>query len=101
MLNSLITIQQRESGKDVAGQRTQSWVNFTTVWGEIAFPSGLQAIRGGEPVSIAKASIKVRLRSDLTADMRALCGTQVFDIKAVLPNMVNRKYMFLACEVSK
>lgn len=99
-LNSQIQVQQRQAGSDAAGQPLQAWVTVATLWAEIRHPTGLEAIRAGGQVSTVQASIKVRQRPGITAAMRVLHGTTVYDIRAVLTDQVDRAHMHLVCEVS-
>lgn len=100
VLNRRVTIRQQAAGTDAAGQPLAGWVTVDTVWASIRHPSGIEALRADAPVSTARASIKVRLRSGITAAMQAVHGATVYDIKAVLPDQEDRRYMFLVCEAS-
>jgi SPP1 family predicted phage head-tail adaptor len=99
-LNSPITIQQRTILGDALGQPAETWTTLADLWGEIRHPSGVQQIKAGAEVSTVRASIKVHQRADITAAMRVLHGSTVYDIKAVLPDERGRVFMFLACEVT-
>lgn len=101
MLNNRITIRQRQTGSDAAGQPTSSMVDVVSLWADILHPSGIEAARADAPVSTVRASMKVRLRSDITAAMYVLSGSLLYDIKAVLPDLKDRRFMFLVCEASK
>lgn len=99
-LNSPITIWQRTSAEDALGQPVETWTALAELWGEIRHPSGVQQIKAGAEVSTVRASIKVHKRDDITAAMRVLHGSTIYDIKAVLPDERGRVYMFLVCEVT-
>jgi SPP1 family predicted phage head-tail adaptor len=99
-LNNPITIQQRTSATDALGQPVETWSDLATMWGEIRHVSGMQQIKGDAEISTVRASIKVYQRDDVTAAMRVLHGSTLYDIKAVLPDELGRVYMFLACEVA-
>ena len=96
-LNQRITLQRRATGHDAAGQPVQTWADICTVWADVRYQGGLESLKGGEPVSVAKASIRIRYRTELDAGMRAVLGATVFDIKAVLPD-AGREYLDLSCE---
>lgn len=98
-LNSQIQIRQRQAGSDAAGQPLTSWTTVATLWAEIRHPTGLEQIRAGAQISTVQASIKVRQRAGITAAMQAVHGSTVYEIRAVLPDAVDRAYMFLVCEV--
>ena len=99
-LNSAITIQQRASAEDSLGQPVETWAPLAWLWGEIRHPSGAQQIKAGAEVSTVRASVKVHKRDDITAAMRVVHGSTVYDIKAVLPDERGRVFMFLVCEVA-
>ena len=100
-LNTLITIRQRAPGTDAAGQPVDTWQTVATPWAEIRYPSGLEQLRGGAQTSVVQASIKVRRNSVITPAMQAVQGARVFNIKAVLPDEVDRLFMFLVCELAQ
>lgn len=98
-LSTMVTIQARSTGEDAYGQPVTGWTDVCAVWAEVRHPSGVEYLRADAVQSTIRASIKVRLRNDITAAMRVLVGTTVYNIKAVLPDLVSRAFMFLACEV--
>jgi SPP1 family predicted phage head-tail adaptor len=98
-LKDWITIQQAGNVKDELGQPIPGWPDLDSMWGDIRFLSGLEASRADAPVSIVKASIRIRRRTDVLANMRAVDDEgRIYDIKAVLPNKQNRQYIDLVCE---
>ncbi len=101
-LNRRITIQKRDTGRDAAGQPVDTWSDYVTVWANIKAPTGMGAIRdmqGDLSASIARYSIRIRYRTDLDASMRVVYGSQVFDIKGVLPDHADHEYTDLVCEI--
>lgn len=97
-LNRRITIQRLQDGQDEIGQPVQTWVDVATVWANIRYLNGVETVKSDAPVSVAKASIRIRRRTDVTAGMRAVHGSTIFDIKAVLPDEESRERVDLACE---
>lgn len=97
-LNRRVKIQQLAAGQDALGQPVQTWSDLATVWANIKFNSGSETIKATAESSTAKASIRVRYRADITAGMRVLHGTTVFNIVAVLPDEQSRQHVDLACE---
>lgn len=97
-LNRRITIQAPGTTQDEAGQPIEGWTDVIAVWANVRYLNGIETVKSDAPVSIAKASIRIRYRVGITAGMRATMGDTVFDIKAVLPDEVSRVYMDLACE---
>ncbi|NYT76551.1 phage head closure protein [Alcaligenaceae bacterium] len=96
-LNRQVTIQKPKTPE--AGEPFPTgWDDVTTVWADVKLPSGIQAIKSGIDVSVVKASIRVRYRTDITAAMRVAYDGIMFDIRAVLPDVSGRVYLDLVCE---
>lgn len=98
-LNRLVSIQCRAAGQDAAGQPNGTWTELAGVWANVRYQSGVEAMKADASVSTAKASIRIRRRTDVTAAMRVVYGSTTFEIKAVLPDEQDRAYAFLVCEV--
>lgn len=98
-LKDWITIQYPGSVKDELGQPIPGWTTLDSMWADIRFPSGLTVVRADAPVSIIKASIRIRRRTDVLPTMRVVDDEgRIYDIKAVLPNKQSRQYIDLVCE---
>ena len=98
-LNSRVTIKQLVAGQDALGQPVQTWSVLASVWANIKFLSGAQAVRSGAETSISKVAIRIRYRADVNAGMRVEDGAMVYDIRAVLPDVANRGFTDFVCEV--
>lgn len=96
-LRTRIVITQRGTAQDALGQPVVTWNTVAVVWADIRHPSGVQAVKSDADLSIVKASIRIRRRSDVDAGMRVTAGADVYDIKAVLPD-ADRKYLNLPSE---
>lgn len=97
-LDQRVTLRTRAAGQDAIGQPVLTWTDVATVWANVRYNSGAESIKAGADTSVVKASIRIRYRAGVLADMRAVHGTEVFEIKAVLP--AKRKgYVDLVCEV--
>lgn len=96
-LNSRVTLAQRVGGADSWGQPMETWVDLASMWADIRFQSGMAALRGDATVAVARASVRIRYRTDVLPGMRLRYGATVFDIKASLPS--GREYVDLVCEV--
>lgn len=96
--NRLVSIQQLAAGQDALGQPVQTWTQVCAPWADMLNQTGASAIRAGADVSTVKTSIRIRWRSTpITAGMRVVCGTVVYDIQAVLPDLKNREHIDLVC----
>jgi SPP1 family predicted phage head-tail adaptor len=98
-LNRRVTIKYLSSGQDAIGQPVTTWNDLAPVWASILHLNGIEAIKADAQASIVKASIKIRRRTDVTASMRVYHGSVVYEIKAVLPDEVDRTKTFLSCEL--
>lgn len=99
-LNTRCVIQRRTGGTNDWGEPLpEGWETHATVWANVKHLSGSEAIKADSEVSTVRASIRIRYRSDITAGMRVLIGTVVYDIEAVLPDMVQRKHVDLVCKL--
>ena len=99
-LNQRINIEQRTGSQDELGQPIESWVLVAAVWASVKHQSGLSAIKGDADVSTVKASIRIRYLALLNAGMRVSHGSDIYDIKAVLPNRAEG-FTDLVCEATK
>jgi SPP1 family predicted phage head-tail adaptor len=98
-LNRQVTIQSPPTAEDALGQPTGSWTTVATVWANVRALNGLETIKGGAETSVAKASIRIRYRTDVTSAMRVVHGSTTYEIKAVLPDVAGKRHVDLACSV--
>lgn len=96
-MNHRITLLQRASGGSSGGQPSRVWNNVATIWADVRFQSGAEVLRAGAEVSIKRASIRIRARTDAGPAWRVRYLGEDFDIKSVLPD-ADRSFMFLICE---
>ena len=97
-LRHMVDVQHRASTEDALGQVVGAWATLCSVWADIRLPSGLEQLRGDAFVSRTRASIRIRKRDDITAAMRVVHGSTVYEIKAVLVDMQTRAFLDLVCE---
>ncbi len=99
-LNQRINIEQRTSSQDELGQPVDSWSLVAAVWASIKHQSGLSAIKADADISTVKASIRIRYSAGIDAGMRVVCGSDIYDIRAILPNRAEG-FIDLVCEATK
>jgi SPP1 family predicted phage head-tail adaptor len=97
-LRHLLTLQELSAGQDEIGQPLQTWVDVATDWADIRFLRGIEAVKAGASVSVADCSVRVRYRAGVTAGMRYVEGSTVYDIQSVLPDTTGMHYLDLACK---
>ena len=98
-LKNWVTIQRPGTIKDELGQLMPGWLVLDSVWADIRFQSGLEMARADTTVSVLKASIRIRQRTDVLANMRVVDDEgRIYEIKAVVPNKQSRQFIDLVCE---
>lgn len=100
-LRDRIHIQRRTGVKD--GWRTavpDAWENITPnkLPARVSHRSGASAVQAAADISVVEASILIRRRADVCADMRVLFGTWVYEVSAVRPGRT-REYLELECKL--
>ena len=98
-LNNRVTIQQPATGQDEIGQPIPTWSTLAEVWANVRHLNGVETIKAGAEMSAVKASIRIRRRADVTAAMRVVLGSTVYQVKAVLQDEGKREWTDLVCEV--
>lgn len=98
-LNCRVVIESEATGQDSLGQPNGTWSTFATVWANIRYGSGSEAIRAGAVTTSAQVSIRIRYRTDITSAMRVTYAGVTYQILAVLPDMTKRDFTDLVCEV--
>lgn len=101
MLNHRITLLRRAAGVDALNQPIDTWTALPDLFADVRFQSGLETLRAGAEVSVVRASIRVRARNDIDSSMRVRYLGVDYDIKAVLPDSADRRFMFLICEAAR
>lgn len=97
-LNTRISIEKRGEVRDAWGQPIPgAWLPVASVWANVRHLSGSEAIKADAVTSTVRASIRIRYREDLDAGMRVLIGAAVYEIAAVLPDLVRREHVDLVC----
>lgn len=99
-LRSRVTVQQRGTGSDAWGKPSDTWTDVCTIWADARHVSGQEAAKAGSEVSRARASVRIRWRTDITAAMRILLAGVPYDIQAVLPDLRRREFVDLVCEAA-
>jgi SPP1 family predicted phage head-tail adaptor len=93
-----VKLQAPLDTQDASGQPTIGWTDVASLWADIRFAKGLEAVKADAPVSVAHCSIRIRFRAGVTAGMRIAEGSTYYDIRAILPDATGRRFLDLACE---
>lgn len=104
-LRSRVLLQRPADGQDDHGQPLTGYVGVTTVSADIRYLNGLEAIRQAGATAVARASIRIRRRTDITAKWRAVLrpgkpDEVVFRLSGPpMPSESGDTYTDLPCEV--
>jgi SPP1 family predicted phage head-tail adaptor len=79
-LGSRITIQQRQSGIDAAGQESLTWVDWATVWASVKRVRAADYSAAAQEQAMGVVSIVIRYRDGLTSPMRVMIDGMPWDI---------------------
>lgn len=97
-LNTRIFVLRQDQVRTGGGQVVGQWIEHAAIWADVKFPSGIGTIKADSDVSLVRASMRIRFREDIRADMRVVTGGLVFDVQAVLPDLARREYVDLVCQ---
>ena len=83
-LRERVTIQQKSATQDDFGAEVITWVDLATVWAKIEALTGREFITQGRAEASVTHKVTIRLREDVTPEMRLMWESQVLSIEAVL-----------------
>lgn len=95
-LNRRITIQSQVTTQDSIGEQSTSWTTLCVVSASVKDLTGREFIAAGAMVDTVLTQIEIRYRTDVTAAMRILEGSNTYNIEAVLDQ--NKKSLLLMCK---
>jgi SPP1 family predicted phage head-tail adaptor len=99
LFKTRVIIEQQSTDQDDIGQPLDVWTTFSIVWADIRLAKGLESIKAGAVTSIVQASVRIRYITGVTAGMRLIQGSTKYNIVSVQPDVANRKYVDLVCEI--
>ncbi|WP_241560816.1 phage head closure protein [Bordetella avium] len=97
-LRNKVQILRQEQVRAGGGQVVGQWVEYAKVWANFQRLSGLGTIKADADVSLIKASVRIRFRSDVDDTMRVQHGGVVYEVKAVLPDVAHREHIDLVVQ---
>ena len=98
-LRHRVTFKAPATAQDAAGQPVAGFTDVCTVWADVRYQGGLESLKADAPTSTARASIRIRRRSDVHAGLVVAHGAVLFNVTAVLPDEQGREYLDVVCEV--
>jgi SPP1 family predicted phage head-tail adaptor len=96
--NRWVQFKRLTTGQDEIGQPTEVYANLVKVLANVRYLNGIETIKAGAETAVAKASIRIAYRTNLTTADRVYLGTTEFRITAVLPDEAQKKHTDVTCE---
>lgn len=84
--------------EDGGGGVTVSWQPVATLWAEVVAGSGREIFQADGLTAVSLHEVRIRYRSDITAEMRLVMGERVLDIRAVRDLDGRRLWLSCLCE---
>jgi len=100
-LRHRVTFKAPLTTQDAAGQPIAGFTDVCTVWADVRYISGVEALKADAPASTVRASVRIRRRSGINAGMSVAHGSTMFNVVAVLPDERGMEYMDVVCEVTQ
>jgi SPP1 family predicted phage head-tail adaptor len=97
-LKARVQLQAQSVSQDAVGQPVNTWATVASVWANIRHQRGIEQVKADMQVSKVRASIRIRYRTDVTADMRVVHNTGTYQILAVSPDLESKDHLDLVCE---
>jgi len=98
-LNSRVTLEQLSTTQDAVGQPLATWSTVAMLWANIIHNTGVESIKANADMSVARASIRIRYKTGITAGMRVSYNGAHYNIRAILMDAVNKEFTDLVCEL--
>lgn len=83
---------------DGSGGSTVSWQPVAMLWAEVISRSGREVFMADGLAAVAMHQVRIRYRSDVTAEMRFVMGDRILDIRAVRDVDGRRAWLSCLCE---
>lgn len=93
-----IRVQSVSSTTDTGGGRVPVWIDYALTHASITPVSGREQISGGKVQASMTHRITLRWIPGVTAKMRVLFGTRVFNVRAVRNLDERNRWLELLCE---
>lgn len=99
-LNRKITIERPTVHGSFTGAGKQKWTEVAKVWAQVQdhLPSRGEKLANGFINTARPARIRMRYRSDITANMRVILGNRVMQIISAPAELGNRQWLEVMVE---
>lgn len=97
-LRHRLRLEAPSRDEDGSGGAVVSWQPVATLWAEVIAGSGREILQSDGLTALAMHEVRIRYRSDVTAEMRFVMGERVLDIRAVRDLDGRRLWLSCLCE---
>ena len=97
-LRHRVEILRRVKEKDKSGATVMVWRPLAKLWADVRHVSGSETMRHDVLSASVRASVRIRWRAGISADMRVKTGNGVYVIRAAIPDLRRREFLDLICE---
>lgn len=98
-LRHRVTFKAPLTTQDAAGQPVAGHTDVCTVWADVRYLGGIETIKADAPTSTARASVRIRRRTDVHDGLVLQHAGRLHKITAVLPDEQHREFLDVVCEV--
>jgi SPP1 family predicted phage head-tail adaptor len=96
-LDKRVTIQSQASTRNSIGEPVQTWSDVATIWASVEPVQGREFWAQQQVQSEVTTRVRIRYREGVTASMRVLYGSRVYDIRSVIDPKERHEEMQLMC----
>jgi len=96
-LRHRVTIQQKSVVRDTYGEEDVTWTDVATVWGSVEPLQGREFIEAKQTQAEITTRIRIRYRSGISPEMRAVWDGHTYDLEAVIDVGGRKRELHLMC----
>ena len=96
-LRHRVALQQATESANAFGEVIRSWTTVATVWAAVEDWQGREYLQARQMEAEVSTRIRMRERAGVAPGWRAVHGSTVYDIKAVLLDATRAREMQLMC----
>ena len=97
-LRERVTIKSKSVAQNTYGEEVITWVDVATVWAAVEPLRGREFMEGKQITAEVSTKIRIRYRSGITPEMRAVFGSMVYDIQSIIHIEERERELHLMCQ---
>ncbi|CAG23154.1 phage head closure protein [Photobacterium profundum] len=98
-MNHRVTVEGADRSRvDAAGQPIAVYAEVCSVWANVRFERGAEAMRNGIESAVRRGSVRIRYREDIDEGMRLIHKGMTYGITNVLPDEETMEFMDILIE---